>query len=392
MSQVRWSPVRTIKPFFRLLYRFLELPYYFLINPVEFNNRLNDLEKQYGRIRLLSYPTYFGVNVSNMCNQRCIVCYQDNNKMINKNWLDGKFFGRMGWLKYVGKIDLFANLGEPLTNPNFPEILRVIRNLAPHSNLGIFTNGMNLCGENLNTILECLDTLHISLNAASKDIYNSIIIGGDHDKVMKNLEELSHKKPEALYIEMSMVLIKSNVDDIKPMIDLVAKLGFHRVVVAYCNFFLLPNTVGKEESAKSIVDIQDLYEYAEEQRVVLHFPQGKVPSNPCYAPWSTAYIFNDVIGRPTLGICCPCMGLNTYIKPSIYTNFKRAWNCERIQNIRKTTNVPREQQNNLCFVCKQLDASDPEWKDKLQVIIANRDGYFFPEDDIPQAFEYEVIG
>lgn len=373
----------------------LALPYWYLTNPVKFNTVLNEYERTHGKTKLLSYPLSFGVNTSNICNQDCRFCYHKNEKMKSKNWITAEEIGQMKWLKYVKDIQLFSGNGEALVNPHFPEIARTARRLAPHSNIGVFTNGIALEGDNLDAILESLDTLHISLNAARKKTYDKIIKGGDFNRVMKNLSELSERKPPSLNVELSMILMKSTQKEIIPMIDLADDLDFQRLIV--CHFItaiLEDQEFGEKESLKNELsqDTWDKYkQYADEKCIEFFFPTSIQPLDTCYAPWLSAFITNDIEGSRIFVLCCSGIEANLYVSMNAYADFKSVWNSPRIQHIRSTVNDEPLPGNNLCYLCKQLDRTDPEWQHKIRILAQPLEDVEFHPDELPKAFPKEMI-
>lgn len=373
----------------------LLLPYYYLTNPVKFNLILNEYERTHGKTRIHSYPVSFGMNTSNICNQKCRCCFHDNSKMKTKNWLTAEDIGQMKWLRFVKYIQLFAGNGEALTNPHFPNIARTVRRLAPHSKIEVFTNGIALEGDNLNAILESLDTLHISLNAAQRKTYNKIIEGGDFTKVMRNLSELSERKPPSLNVELSMILMKSTQNDIIPMIDLTDKLDFQRLII--CHFIttiLDDQEFGEKESLKNELspDAWGKYQqYAEEKGIDFFFPTTIKPPKTCQAPWLSAFITNDIVGDRIFVLCCSGIEANIYVSKNIYSEFKSAWNSPRIQHIRATVNTKPLPENNLCYLCKQLDRTDPDWQHKIRNLASPLQDVSFAPHELPKAFPMEMI-
>ena len=259
-------------------------------------------------------------------------------------------------------------------NPHFPEIARVVRRLARHSSLDAFTNGLALRGRNLDAIVENFSRLHISLNAVKRETFDGLI-KGDYDATMANLEELSRRKPAGFYVELSMVLMKSTAGDARPMIELAARLGFQRVIAA--QYVATTNRVDQEQSVKEdqriLDDVRRLRDYAQNNGVDFLLAESARPPKVCALPWMSAYITNDDIGRRIFTICCSGIGMNTYVSPSVYVDFKKAWNSKRMQHIRETVNAPREMQNNMCYLCKQTDKTDRNWNSTLRRLVASTD-------------------
>lgn len=334
-------------------------------NPSAANLILNGLESSLRRTKLLSYPLTLGMNLSNICNQRCKFCVQDNSKMETNNWITADIFKSMKWLRFVPDIYLFAGSGEPLVNPHFPEIVKVVREVAPKSRICMFTNGQALNGNNLDATVNYMDLVHISLNAVSKTAFDAVV-RGDHSRVMNNLESLSGRR-NGLDVELSMVLTKHNQDEIVPMVDLAHDLGFSRVIACYFVPMAWPGNnieFGADDAPdKEYTEIRaDEYkEYAKKHSIGLVLPQDTSGTRACMSPWRTAYISNDHIGEQVFRICCSGFSMNTYMTLDSYTNFKRVWNSPRMQEIRRTVNLPAEQQNTMCRMCREIPRSTPDW-------------------------------
>lgn len=366
-------------------------------NPVSFNERLNDWEERKGRSYLLSYPKQFGINISNVCNQQCLFCSLDPKNVKHNNWLPPELFARMKWLRFVSGIHLFAGSGEPLVNPHFPGIVRTVRKVAAHSRISTFTNGLALRGENLDAIVEHFNSLHISLNAAKACTYRKQIRGGDFDRVMQNLEELAARKSPSLHVELSMVLTQQTAGDVQPMIDLAARCKFHRLIlVHYCPTDTTSGTrLAIEESVKedaSIVEAtRKLSAYARERNVAFDFCESLKPPTLCAEPWSIGYITNDDVGDRIFCMCCSGIGINIYVDYSVYKNFKKVWNCQRMREIRRTINGPKVHQNDMCWLCKQVDKSDPDWKVQLHRLASERPSIIFNKYDEAVAFPRQRV-
>jgi MoaA/NifB/PqqE/SkfB family radical SAM enzyme len=80
-----------------------------------------------------------------------------------------------------------------------------------------------------------LVTLHASINAASKEIYDQLVIGGDWENVCNNLEFfkiMRETRPDFLF-GISMVVTKINYKEMLNFID----FGINRYSVDYVEFY-----------------------------------------------------------------------------------------------------------------------------------------------------------
>ena len=341
----------------------------YITDPPAANLWLNNTEISHGRTKLFSYPVIVGINISNICNQQCRFCCQDNSKMRSNNWLTADVFKRMKWLKYVTDIYLFAGGGEPLMNPHFSSVVEAVRGVAPKSRLCLFTNGQDLDGDNLKATLDNIGLLHISLNAVSKRAFDAVV-RGDHGKVMSNLENLSRSGRDNTDVELSMILTRHNADEVKPMIDFAHDLGFSRVIACYFIPMSWPGS-NIEFGAADALDREcvenrkdEYMEYAAERGVGLVLSLDAIDLTTCMQPWQSAFMGNDYTGDRVFRICCSGLSMNTHVTMDSYIHFKRVWNSPRMREIRRTVNLPEEQQNTMCRVCRTVPRSGTDWIDK----------------------------
>lgn len=372
---------------------YLSMPVLYFVNPPKFNRILNRLEYKMGRSRLFSYPIELGINISNVCNQQCLFCAYNPRHIKDNNWLKPELFEKMKWLKYISHLTLFAGRGESLVNPYFSEIVEIVKRISPKIQMESFTNGIALKGKTLDTILKHFRGVHISLNAVLKETYNSVIKGGDFEGVMSNLENLSKQKPSGFRVELSMVLTRSTVQDVKPMIDLAVRLKFQKVIVVH---YILTDVsrnsvISIHESVKDdpvvMEDIKRLRSYAHEKGVELVISESSNPPKKCDYPWKSAFITNNYYMEKIFTICCSGIEMNAFIGDSIYMDFKKIWNSERMQLIRKTVNSELPKQNNMCFMCRNTDRMRPDWKRHLHEVGEARNICFDELYDTPIAFD-----
>ena len=173
------------------------------------------------------YPPNLQIEITSMCNLRCIMCYQHDKSFSSKK------NGHMGIMnfdlfkKIIDEIEgnleavTFASRGEPTLNPELEKFLKYCEN--KFLGLKINTNATMFNEKIINTLLSSdLETLVLSIDAADKEMYEKIRINSNFDKIIKNLElfrkikENNYKKSK-LKVRISGVLIndKQNLTDIK---------------------------------------------------------------------------------------------------------------------------------------------------------------------------------
>jgi len=373
-------------------------------NPPKFNQCLNRLECRYGRSRLWSYPPVVGFALSNYCNQRCRFCSLDLKQVTRRVVLPVDLFEKMTWLRYVQEIWLSGAAGDSLVHPEFARIVRAVRGTAPKSRLMVCTNGLGLHGENLEAT-EHLDYLNVSANAASEPTYAALIHGGSFRRLLANLEALAERKRPSLAVHLSMVLARSAVPDVKPMIDLAARLKFDAVEVY--RYFPIPPVEGALPLSEATHDEPDLWravrqlsEYAREKGVgYLVAGEQLAPcrslntavtypgAGGCCSPWSNGHISIGPDGEKAFSICCSGVSLNLAVDDAALVDFRKVWNSPRMQEVRRTVNADDERQNNMCWLCRRLERADYGSKSHLRELAGRkRPSIAFTASDDPIAF------
>ncbi|MBM3566627.1 MAG: radical SAM protein, partial [Alphaproteobacteria bacterium] len=142
------------------------------------------------------FPPCVQVEVTSVCNYRCIMCYQIDKSFSNKS------SGHMGSME----LDLFkrtidqvegraeaitlASRGEPLLHPEIAAMLDYCR--GKFLALKLNTNASLLTESACHSLLSSgIQTLVFSIDASSKEAYEKIRVRGSFDKVRANLERFS---------------------------------------------------------------------------------------------------------------------------------------------------------------------------------------------------------
>jgi len=134
------------------------------------------------------------------CNLKCAMCPRGGvHGLVNgrSGLMDAALFGRI-LAKFreekIGVAELwFANWGEPLLNPAFPEMARHARACLPDARLTLFTNLTRL--PNPEAVAGAgLDVIEVSLSGMTQETYGRNHAGGDLKKVLENLAALGAAK------------------------------------------------------------------------------------------------------------------------------------------------------------------------------------------------------
>ncbi|HTY13526.1 MAG TPA: radical SAM protein [Candidatus Omnitrophota bacterium] len=136
-------------------------------------------------------PYAYMIDTMNSCNLKCPYCPTGAG-------LDGPPRGRMGLGSYRTILEKIApharqlylfNNGEPFLNPDIVPMVRLAAAKGIHT---IISTNLTLPGIDLEAVASSgLSELIVSIDGASRETYEKYRIGGDHDRVMKNIRDLA---------------------------------------------------------------------------------------------------------------------------------------------------------------------------------------------------------
>jgi len=142
------------------------------------------------------YPPCVQIEPTSICNFRCVFCFQTDIKLNKPNQ------GHMGQMTFEmfksivdeieGKVDFItlASRGEPLLNKKLPEMLAYAK--GKFLGLKINTNASHLTDEMSRIILDSgVSTVVFSADAGDKDVYESLRVNGNFEKVMSNISKFN---------------------------------------------------------------------------------------------------------------------------------------------------------------------------------------------------------
>ena len=162
------------------------------------------------------------IEINNTCNIDCLMC---------KTSLSTRGKGRMqestleGALQSLSELQIrnvtLHTIGDPLANPRLPEMLSLLRKHEFTTNLS--TNGL-LLDRHVDTLLEYRDicaALRISIDGASKEVYEKIRAGGKWEDLMANLNLFQEKMaPKDYYLTINMTVSQDNRAEVGAYISL----------------------------------------------------------------------------------------------------------------------------------------------------------------------------
>lgn len=199
--------------------------------PLKFANMLGaKAQKWLKRDHVLGMPYIYTIDPINVCNLRCPLCPTGLGIL-------GRKRGKLSFANYTNIIDQVAryaykvylyNWGEPFLHPEIFEIIKYAssRKIEVHlsSNMNHFSEEMAR-----KTVESGLDTVLVSIDGASQEVYEKYRRKGKLDQVLQNVRLLVQEKRKAKsskpFITMRMLVNRYNENEIEEMRALVHELG-----------------------------------------------------------------------------------------------------------------------------------------------------------------------
>lgn len=215
-------------------------------------------EKRGGGMEELGYDIVFPdsyairkvyIELTDRCNLNCKMCYRGS-------WLDkardmdkGIFDKLVEDLKKVQNLKtvVLGGIGEPMYCKYFEEALHALKDY----NIEITTNGTLINQNNIDILIDLVDTLTISIDGLCEKFYD--IRGTSLENIIESLEMLNQKKKEKKSktpnIQIQFVGSKDNIDEVYGVIKLAGKLKASK--------FIFSNVIPQSEHYKDKILYKD---------------------------------------------------------------------------------------------------------------------------------------
>jgi radical SAM protein with 4Fe4S-binding SPASM domain len=185
-----------------------------------------DVRKGLG-IRLLKVE----MDLTNKCNLRCRMCYFSDPRVFRRarHAITVEEFARLAEQLFPLSNEVALSFGtEPLLHPRFGELLAVAKAYEVPS-VWITTNGLLLNGEVIDKVIALgLDTICVSIDAATKETYERIRVGGNFERLLANIRALQgakqHRGSDRPRLMLNVVLMRSNIEELPDVFRLAHEL------------------------------------------------------------------------------------------------------------------------------------------------------------------------
>lgn len=161
------------------------------------------------------------------CNVRCTMCYQTDFSP-KFNMPPELYKEKLGEAyKHVTSVKLQG--GEPTVMKNCRDAAVLLRDYE-QVKLTVITNGVFVDDFWHATFVEQGGNVSVSINAATEAAYDKIVVHGDYQRVIKNLERLlKARKGKTPSVGVTAVILKENFHETHKIIDLVSAMGIDYV-------------------------------------------------------------------------------------------------------------------------------------------------------------------
>ena len=281
------------------------------------------------------------IEITTRCNLFCKQCARQTLKLPEPYDMPFDHFVKIfDQFPYMRKLSI-TGLSESLLNKDYFNMIRYAKSKQPIE-IGSFSNGNILTDQMAENIIKSkVDNFNISTDAATKEVYGQIRIGGKVDKVLENVarlvqtrKRLNSKLP---IIGLSMTLMKDNFGDAVKLVEIGKELGVDSVGFGDLN--LDWSTELKElDRAKTNEIVAQVVQRAKE--LGIHIAYNLMEDRACDEPFLYPYI-------TAKGFLTPCCW-RPYDKVFNFGNlletpFDQLWNSEKIKKFRRdlaSGNVP----------------------------------------------------
>jgi len=175
------------------------------------------------------------VSTAGACNHRCIYCGLDfmeyQRRFLDTEMLKQRLceLGRLG-IKSI----MYAGEGEPFLHNDMPELIIHTRNCGIDG--AVTTNGVLFSKDIAEQVLDSLEWVKVSINAATAETYSMIhrCQQGDFDRVIENMKYAAELKRDNGYkctLGMQLVLLPENCDQVVALAKLAKDIGMNYLVV-----------------------------------------------------------------------------------------------------------------------------------------------------------------
>lgn len=319
--------------------------------------------------RLAPLPQYTEIEVTTICPRKCIMCehtYWKDQEERHLSFEEFKtyfnHFPKLRWLHLTGE-------GSAFTNPDYIKMIEYAkeRNVCVYL-VDSFDHIPEAALEKLIDLK--IEGVYISLDGATKDVYESVRVDCSFNRVLSNVRKFIElkKKKKALLPELSFryIVMKPNFHEMPAFLDLINSLGPRKFLGEGGRIDFVGNLEFPEVMHLSIKELPDeiirsVITKTKQYGFNTFLSHTEVKTNPpieqCIC-WLEPYI---VMGGCVIP-CCNILMSNsrTILRSNSFGNINNQtmgeiWNSPRFKHFRDTITNPKAKVPYLCTLCRAYD-------------------------------------
>lgn len=269
------------------------------------------------------YPTTMDIEPTQKCNFKCVMCISFAEKKENMSFETFKKIID----EQVGLTEVkIQGVGEPLLNKDFFKMVDYVRKKWLW--VRTTTNGSLLhVNDNYKRLIDSgIHDINISIDGCTKEVYESIRVGGNFDRLKENCKLINNynNKLKKTTVRAWVVLQKRNLHQLFDFPRFFAYLGFKEMTLS----FALHN-YGKEGNNSEVTEfnisnsaLQKVVNIGEELGITVTFWNHPHFSDKafCQIPFNRVYVTTDSHILP----CC-YIANQEIVDFGSYKNFRKIW-------------------------------------------------------------------
>jgi sulfatase maturation enzyme AslB (radical SAM superfamily) len=179
------------------------------------------------------------IDTNNVCNLRCTMCpYSLPEFRAKPEFMDIDLFKKIAQeiFPLTRVLELSCSY-EPLMTKNFTEFLYIAAQYLKKRSIGITTNFQLLTEEHIKAAADCRLEFFVSIDAFSKEMYESIRSGASFERLIANLQavkkfkEANHSEWPKLRINFTMM--RQNLSELQQLPEFCQRYGFEAVFLRH---------------------------------------------------------------------------------------------------------------------------------------------------------------
>ncbi len=283
------------------------------------------------------FPKYFEIETINACNARCIMCTIDEWTGNSFQKMDDKLFN-----KFVDEVSQYSHWieiiclnrdGEPTLDKDIANKIKKLKQVGIKK-VRFVTNAQNLTDKLAHDILDAgIDEVMFSIDSLKKDVYESIRVKLDFDKVLNNT--LQYIKIRDVINPLSIVTIR--------MVEMEQNIIEKNDWLEFWN-----SKISKYDKAYTMPMHNWGNQLGEDEKKVKHYS-----SIACVSPFSSMAIHSD--GK--IGICAADYNTKNYMGDFNIDSIQKIWQGSKMNEVRLAHLSKNRNKYNICRGCDIWDRS-----------------------------------